>query len=177
MKNILFFVFVALFTAGVALSYPLGFAPGREIGRNLFSFLIEMARIFPPAFILIGLFEAWVKRETVERHLGGESGVRGFLWVIVLAMATIGPFAVSLPIGYSLYRKGARPSVLLAYLGAAGVCRIPMTLFEASYLGIKFTAVRWSVSLVLVILTSLWLGRLLERRGWLPPRTPSSPPC
>lgn len=172
MKNILFFVFVGLFAAGVAVSYLLNFAPGEEIGRNLFSFLLEMARIFPPAFILIGLFEAWVKQETVERHLGGGSGVRGFIWVILLAMATIGPFAVSLPIGYSLYRKGARPSVVLAYLGAAGVCRVPMTLFEASYLGIKFTAVRWSVSLVLIILTSLWLGRLVERKGWLPPGSP-----
>ena len=171
MKNILFFVFIALFAAGVGLSFLMGFEPGREIGRNLVSFLIEMVRIFPPAFILIGLFEVWVKRETVERHLGGESGARGFIWVILLAMATIGPFAVSLPVGYSLYRKGARPSVVLAYLGAAGVCRVPMTLFEASYLGIKFTAVRWSVSLGLIILTSLWLGRLVERRGWLPPRT------
>ena len=171
MKNILFLGFAALFAAGVGLSFLMGFEPGREIGRNLVSFLIEMVRIFPPAFILIGLFEVWVKRETVERHLGGESGARGFIWVILLAMATIGPFAVSLPVGYSLYRKGARPSVVLAYLGAAGVCRVPMTLFEASYLGIKFTAVRWSVSLGLIILTSLWLGRLVERRGWLPPRT------
>jgi hypothetical protein len=41
-----------------------------------------------------------------------------------------------------------------------------MTIFEASFLGIKFTAIRWLVSLPLVIITSILLGNYLTRRGY-----------
>ncbi len=41
----------------------------------------------------MGLFEVWVKRETVEKHLGEGSGFKGHLWAIVLA-STMGGGAV-----------------------------------------------------------------------------------
>ena len=66
----------------------------------------------------------------------------------------------------SLAKKGAQLSVVLAYLGFAGVCRIPMVMFEASFMGWTFTAVRMAVSIPLIIVTSQLLGRVLEQRGY-----------
>lgn len=151
-------------------SLSLDYEPGIRLGEHLKEFSLQMLLIFPPAMVLIGLFEVWVERERIERHLGEESGARGFLWAIVLAVTTMAPFMVSIPVGHSLFRKGARLSVVLVYLGAACVCRIPMTVFEASYLGIKFTLIRWSVSLVLIVLSSVWMGRLLEGLRAVPTR-------
>ncbi len=45
------------------------------------------------------------------------------------------------------------------------ITRIPMTLFEASFLGIKFSLIRLLVSLPLVILSSIWLGEYIERKN------------
>ena len=56
--------------------------------------------------------------------------------------------------------------IVLAYLGGSAVCRVPMTIFEASFLGIKFSLIRLGVSIPLVILTSMWLGSYLERTGY-----------
>ena len=156
--------FVFLFVAWLT-----GFNPGQEIGRNFLSFAIDMLKILPGAFILIGLFEVWVRRETIERHLGEESGFRGYLWAILLSSATVGGLYLALPVAYALYRKGAKLSVIFTYLGAAAICRIPMAIFEASFLGIKFTAIRWLVSLPLVIITSILLGNYLTRRGYKAP--------
>jgi uncharacterized membrane protein YraQ (UPF0718 family) len=125
-----------------------------------------MLGIMPGAFILIGLFEVWVKREIVERHLGEGSGFRGYLWMILLASTAVGGLYLAFPVAYSLYSKGAKLSVIFTYLGAAAICRIPMTIFEASFLGVKFTAIRWLVSLPLVIITSMLLGNYLTRRGY-----------
>ncbi len=125
------------------------------------SFLV----IIPCAFVLIGLFEVWVNRETVERHLGEDSGPRGFFWAFVLGGITVGTMVAALPISLALRRKGARLEVLFTYLGAAAVCRIPMTLFEASFLGVPFTAVRYGVSLPLIVLSSFLLARLVRGRG------------
>jgi len=101
-----------------------------------------------------------VKRETVEKHLGHGAGFRSYFWAILLAGSSVGGFHVALPAADALKRKGARLGVVLAYLSCAAVCRIPMTLFEAAFLGWRFTTIRFAVSLPLILLTSALLGRL-----------------
>jgi len=150
----------------LAISLVLGFSPGEEIAQNFASFSIDMLKILPGAFILIGLFEVWVKRETVEKHLGEGSGIRGYVWSILLAGTTVGGLYVAFPVACSLYGKGAKLSVIFTYIGAAAICRIPMTIFEASFLGIKFSAIRLLVSLPLVIVTSILLSNYLKRRNY-----------
>ena len=158
--------FGVVFAAFVLFSLAAGFAPGEEIGRNFVSFLIQMVRVLPCVFVLIGLFHVWVRTETVERHLGHGSGLRSYVWAILLAGGTVGGLHVGLPVAHALHVKRARLGVVLAFLSSAGICRIPMTLFEASFLGWKFTAVRFAVSLPLVVLTSAALGLWFERRGY-----------
>ena len=147
-------------------SFVFGFNPGKEIGYNFVSFSVYMLKILPCAFILIGLFEVWVKRETVEKHLGEKSGIRGYIWAVLLAGTTVGGLYVAFPVAYSLYSKGAKLSVIFTYIGASAICRIPMTIFEASFLGIKFTAIRLFVSLPLVIVASILLGDYLTKRNY-----------
>ena len=144
-------------------AFVFDFAPGKEIGHNFRDFTLTMLRILPFAFILIGLFEVWVKRETVERHLGINSGWQGYGWAILLSSTTVGGLYVAFPVAYSLYNKGARLSVIFTYLGSAAITRIPMSVFEASFLGAEFTAIRILVSLPLVILSSIILGNYLTR--------------
>lgn len=148
------------------ISFLFEFNPGREIGYNFISFLVYMLKILPCAFILIGLFEVWVKREIIEKHLGEESGIKGYLWAILLAGTIAGGLLVAFPIAYSMYNKGAKLSVIFTYMGATAICRVPMTMFEASFMGIKFTVIRLLVSLPLVILTSILLGKYLSRRNY-----------
>jgi uncharacterized membrane protein YraQ (UPF0718 family) len=139
---------------------------GIEIGYNFLTYSKELFLILPCAFILIGLFEVWVKRETVERHLGHSSGFKGYFWAIMLAGTTIGGVIVSFPVAYSLQKKGARLSVVFTYISASAIGRIPMTIFEASFIGIKFSLIRLFISLPLVILSSILLEKLLENSGF-----------
>jgi len=147
-------------------SFVFGFNPGKEIGYNFVSFSVYMLKILPCAFILIGLFEVWVKRETVEKHLGEKSGIRGYIWAVLLASTTVGGLYVAFPVAYSLYNKGAKLSVIFTYIGASAICRVPMTIFEASFMGIKFSAIRLFVALPLVIVTSMLLGEYLTKRNY-----------
>ena len=150
----------------VVVSLILGFSPGKEIGHNFVSFSIDMFMILPAAFILIGLFEVWVKRQTVEKHLGEQSGIRGYIWAILLAGTIVGPLYIAFPVAYSLYSKGAKLSVIFTYIGASAICRVPMTIYEASFLGPKFTAIRLLVSLPLLVVASILLGGYLAKRNY-----------
>ena len=165
-NDIIKIVVISSYVIFLIVSWIFGFTPGIEIADNFRSFSVEMLKILPCAFILIGLFEVWVKRETVEKHFGEKSGIRGYIWGILLAGTTVGGLYVAFPVAYSLYSKGAKLSVIFTYLGASAICRIPMAIFEASFLGIKFTAIRLLVSLPLVIVASILLGNYLTKRNY-----------
>ncbi len=160
------FVPIAVYALFVVISLILGYGPGKEIGMNFAIFSIGMIKVLPCAFILIGLFEVWVKNETIQKHLGAASGFKGYVWAVLLSGTTIGGLYVAFPVAYSLYNKGARLSVIFTYLGASALCRIPMTIFEASFLGLKFSIIRLLVSLPLVIVTSMLLGNYLTKNKY-----------
>ena len=147
-------------------SFLIGFKPGEQIGTNFISFSIEMLRLLPCAFILIGLFEVWVKKESIEKHLGKNAGVMSYVWVILLAGTTVGGLYVAFPFAHSLYKKGAKVSVIFTYVGSAAICRVPMTIFESSFMGIKFSLIRLTVSVPLVILSSIWLEKYFEKKDF-----------
>jgi len=150
----------------LGFSFVSGFDSGKEIGYNFISFSRELLKILPFAFILIGLFEVWIKKESVEKHLGEGSGIKGYIWAVLLAGTVVGGLYVAFPVAYSLYNKGAKLSVIFTYIGASAIARVPMIIFEASFLGVKFTAIRLLVSLPLVIATSIALGNYLTKKNY-----------
>ncbi len=154
------------YLAFITISGVIGFSPGRKIGSNFIYFWADLIEVLPFAFVLIGLFEVWISRETVERHLGAESGAGGYLWALVLSGIMVGGVLVAFPVAYSLHKKGAALAVIFTYIGASAVCRIPMNLFELSFMGLRFTAIRLAVSLPLVILSSVLLGRYLKKQNY-----------
>lgn len=154
------YILTILFAVFILASYILNFQPGLEIFDSFKSFVSNILKFVLTIFILIGIFEQWVKKETIEKHLGDNSGGIAFLWAFLLGTTIIGGFYVALPVARSLYKKNARLAIILTLLGAASIARIPMTLFEASFLGIDFTVVRLIVSIPLIILTSLILEKI-----------------
>ncbi len=164
-KNLITIVTLSAYFAFLILSFLIDFEPGKLIEKNFVSFSLSMLKLLPAAFILIGLFQVWVKKETVEKHLGKDSGIKGFLWAVLLASTIVGGLYVALPIAYYLYSKGAKLSVMFTYIGASAICRIPMTIFEISFMGLKFAAIRLLVSLPLVIISSILLGNYLEKKN------------
>ena len=146
-----------LYAAFILVSLIVHFEPGRQVCAHFSSFFMEMLGIVPAAFILIGLFEVWVKRATIEKHLTGWAGM---FWGILLAGTTVGGLYVAFPVAHALLKKGAQVRVVFAYLFAAAIFRVPMTLFEASFIGLKFTLIRLSASLPLILLGSVIMEKV-----------------
>lgn len=157
-------VLLLVYTIFVMISFLVDFSAGKTMGKNFFFFAKDMLMIFPPAFILVGLFMVWVNREIVEKYFGEASGIRGYLAAIVLASTTMYPFVIVIPMAAALAKKGARTSIVMTYLGANAVCRVPMTVFEASFIGIKFTIIRYVVSLPIIITTALLMEKFSGRK-------------
>ncbi len=159
-------ILFVLFIAFVTLSYITNYEDGERTGLAFVNVMWEMLKILPFAFILIGLFEAWIKKETVIKHLGEQSGIKGYFWVLLLAGFSVGGLFVAFPLAETLHKKGASLKVIFAYLGFAGTFRIPMTIFEISFLGLPFTTVRLLVTIPLFLLIGIVLGTILKNRNY-----------
>ncbi|ADL12212.1 permease [Acetohalobium arabaticum] len=160
------YLLTIIFFTFVSGSFLFGYSPGEEIYFNFFDFLLTMLKFLPAVFILIGLFDVWVDREVIEKHLGDNSSVSSYFWAILLAGTTVGGLYITFPVAHAMWKKGASLRIIFTYIGAAAICRIPMTLFEASYVGTKFTLIRLLVSVPLVILTSILLEKYLNQKDY-----------
>jgi uncharacterized membrane protein YraQ (UPF0718 family) len=148
-----------LFVFFPVVSYFIGFKPGLVIYSNFNEFFLEMISFVPFLFIIIGLFDVWVPKEMLEKHVGRESGVKGIFLVILLAMLQAGPLYGAFPVAYILCKKGASVRNIFIYLGAFSSMKLPMLGIEIGYLGIKYTILRTLISLPLFI----FIGYLMEK--------------
>ncbi len=159
----------AAFLIFIGISFFINFTPGIAIAENFGLFSLQMLKVLPAVFILIGLFDVWIKRETIIKHLGKGGGIKSFVWVFLLAAPMAGGLLPAFPVAYTLYKKGARLTVVLTFLGAVGIARAPMVFFESAFLGWRFSVIRIIASIPLVVLTGITLGRALEKKGYTLP--------
>jgi len=143
---------------------------GRRVGAGLGEFAIEMASFLPAMFILVGLFDVWVRRATIERHLGRGSGATGVFWVVLLATLQAGPLYAAFPVAVALWRKACTPANVFIYLGAFSALKVPMLTFEVGFLGWQFSLVRTALSLPVFVALGYLLERLLPA-AYEPPST------
>jgi uncharacterized membrane protein YraQ (UPF0718 family) len=153
------YVWVILFITASIASYFFGFNPGISIYSSFQDAFVEMLTFIPVIFVIVGLFDVWVPKEMIERHIGDSSGIRGIALVILLAMLQVGPLYGAFPVAYILYKKGASTRNIFIFLGAFSSLKIPMLGIEIGYLGAEFTIMRTLVSLPLFIL----IGFLMEK--------------
>jgi uncharacterized membrane protein YraQ (UPF0718 family) len=152
------YILVIIFGIFILVSRIFNFAPAKIIQRNFWLFFVEMITFLPFMFILVGLFDVWFPKEKVEKHIGKESGIKGTIWCILLAMLQAGPLYGAFPVAYLLWKKGCSIKNIFIYLGAFSTLKIPMLTFEIGFLGLKFSLLRTAVTLPVFIL----IGEIME---------------
>jgi len=156
-----------LFALMTILLTGLIFLFNRELGtkaiNTTFYSLKEMILIIPPIFVLLGMLDVWVPRETMIKYLGDQSGVKGMLLAILLGSAAAGPLYGAFPVALVFMKKGARFANVLLFIGAWSTTKIPMLLFEFSALGATFTLTRLAVSLVGIFVIAFVVEKMMGK--------------
>ena len=151
----LFFILVLAYGV-ILLSAP-------DIGRRSISLtwsnLLEMLSVLPPIFVLLGLLDVWVPKETMIRLTGEGSGVRGILLSFLLGSFAAGPLYAAFPVAGVMLKKGSKFSNVMVMIGAWSTTKIPLLLFEASSLGWTFMLLRFALNIPVIFL----LGWLVEK--------------
>ena len=138
---------------------------GQRLIQEFTAFSMRMVVLVPCIFILIGLLDAWVPQQWIQKHVGEDSGIRGAVYVILLAMFQGGPLYGAFPTAHLLWKKGCSMRNVFMYLGAFSTLKIPMMLFEANFLGWRFTLVRGAASLPVFVLTAAIMAAYARGKG------------
>ena len=128
-------------------------------GRTLGGFK-EMLLVLPPIFVMLGLLDVWVPRETMVRFMGDGSGLKGALLAIFLGSAAAGPLYAAFPVALVFMKKGAKFMNVMLFIGAWSTTKVPMVLFELSSMGPLFTFTRLGLSLIGITIIALLVSRL-----------------
>lgn len=123
----------------------------------------EMLLVIPPIFILLGLLDVWVPRETMIRFMGEGSGLKGIVLAIAIGSAAAGPLYGAFPVAAVLMKKGAKFSNILIFIGAWSTTKIPMLLFEIQSLGIRFALTRLLIDIPGIIIIAFILSKMLKK--------------
>ena len=154
-----FLMTTALLAVLFLINYELGF---KAINVTGYSFL-EMASIIPPIFILLGLLDIWVPRETMVKYMGEKSGIKGIVISFIIGSAAAGPLYGAFPIAAVFMKKGVKFTNVMIFIGAWSTTKIPMFLFELSSLGSTFAITRLLLDIPGIIIISYLISRFMSK--------------
>lgn len=154
-------LFLILLSINIILLFAspiLGQTSFKITGKNV----LEMLSVIPPIFLLLGLLDVWVKKETMMRYMGPESGLKGMFLAFLLGSAAAGPLYAAFPVAGTLLKKGSKFSNVLIFIGAWSTTKIPLLLFEASSMGMNFMLLRFVLNLPVIALIAYTTEKILK---------------
>lgn len=148
---------------GLGILYLINNDLGIKAADTTLYSLKEMALVIPPIFLLLGLLDVWVAKETMMKYMGEGSGLKGILIAIFIGSAAAGPLYGAFPIAAVFMKKGVKFSNILIFIGAWSTTKIPMILFEVASLGLKFALTRLLIDIPGIIIIAYILSRLISK--------------
>ena len=124
----------------------------------------EMIMVLPPIFILLGLLDVWVPKDTMVKYMGEGSGIIGILLSFLLGSAAAGPLYGAFPVAAVFMKKGVKFSNILIFIGAWSTTKIPMILFEIASMGSKFALTRFLVNIPGILIIAYIVKKSLSEK-------------
>ncbi|MCO1602353.1 permease [Desulfosporosinus nitroreducens] len=160
-KRYKYFLALIVINMLVYILYP---SVGQKSMNITWNNTVEMLSVIPPIFVLLGLLDVWVQRETMIKLMGEKSGIVGILIAFFLGSAAAGPLYAAFPIAGVLLHKGSKFSNVLIFIGAWSTTKIPMLLFEASAMGWKFMLTRFVIDIPGIMVIAYVTEKLLNEK-------------
>jgi uncharacterized membrane protein YraQ (UPF0718 family) len=129
--------------------------------------LLDMLLLLPPVFILVGLLDQWVKKETLIKYMGKGSGIKGIMITLFLATVAAGPLYIAFPIAVLLLKKGAGVRNIVFFLGAWSTVKLPVLIYEFTSFGAEFTLLHITFGLLFCYLTGVLFEKIYTQEKLL----------
>ena len=147
-KKTLFFILVSLIYLTVTLINP---NIAKEALFNTAIMLLKILPILLIVFVIMIFINIYIGSEKIKRHLGENSGIKGWFYSIISGILISGPPYILFPLLEEFKKKGMRNSLLATFLYNRNV-KIPFIPIMVYYFGFKFTII---ISIYIIIFSVL----------------------
>jgi len=121
-----------------------------------------IAPILLIVFFLMALLNSFIDEKSIAKHLGEDSGVKGWLIALVGGILSHGPGYIWYPMLQELREKGALDGLIVAFIYARSI-KLPWLPLMISYFGITFTIVLSAYVILAAIIQGLITNKILQR--------------
>lgn len=130
--------------------------------ENTFNQIVSMLLIVPPIFVLIGLFDVFVPKETVINLLGKNSGAKGMALSFFLGAFSAGPTIAAFPLALLMMKKGAKYGNVMFFLMTWSTLKLPILIYQITELGLKLSLIMNGVMLLVFIISSIFIDKIIS---------------
>lgn len=151
---VLAYFFVAIIDFGFAKTAFLQFS-------KTFAGILKILFLVFAMMFLVNLF---IKTETIQKHLGKDSGIKGWLYAMFASILISGPPYVLFPFLGELKKQGIKNSLLVVFLNNRNVnpTFLPVMIF---YFGTAFSVIVSIYVLLFSFINGWIIGKLLNEKA------------
>ncbi len=124
--------------------------------------LIKIAPLLVFVLLVMTAMNLYIDSGKIKKHLGEESGIRGWIYSIVVGVLISGPPYVLFPMLKDLKKHGMKSSLLAVFLYNRNV-KISFLPVMVYYFGLKFTIIVSVLIVVFSVLNGLVVGALSKK--------------
>ncbi|MCY1151232.1 MAG: permease [Pleomorphochaeta sp.] len=130
-----------------------------------FSSILSMLKVLPPILIIMNSLDIIIPKEIIIKHMGEDSGIRGYFWALILGTFAAGPLYAAFPIAAMLAKKEAKMAYLIFFLGMWTVTKLPVFTFELNFFGASFTLLHVLTGIIYFFILSLFLEKFVLKKN------------
>jgi len=123
--------------------------------------LFEILPIILFVYILMYLINRYVNTKIIQKHMGQESGIKGWLYAILGSIIISGPAYLLFPLIGELKKSGMKNSLIAIFLNNKNVqlSFLPPMVY---YFGLRFTVVISIYIIIFTVLSGIIIDKVLK---------------
>jgi len=155
-----------LFFAVVVLMYGISAVIDLDLTRQALDSFIQMADKIAPAlvlvFVLIFITDLFLNPKRIEKYLGKQSGLKGWLIAIGAGILSTGPIYAWYALLADLKQQGMRSALMVAFLYSRAV-KLPLLPLMIHYFGMGYTLLLCLYLIGFAIVNGIIMQRLEDK--------------
>lgn len=123
-----------------AVLFFLNSAAAQAALQKSISVLTRILPIFCVIILLTSILNYFIKPKQIARHLGHESGIKGWLWALAAGVISHGPMYAWYPLLDDLRNHGMKDEYIVVFFASRAI-KVPLLPIMIDYFGLTFTLV------------------------------------
>ncbi len=154
------FMIISILLFGIASLF--NHTKSMEAIHYLYHLIIEIFPVLLVVFVLMVLINLFLKPQILIKHMGKESGLKGWIIAIIAGILSVGAIYMWFPLLKEMIDKGIKPGLVAVFLYNRGI-KIHWLPLMGLYFGLNYVIILTLVTVLVSILQGLIIDWLLGR--------------